>query len=170
MPYSFYLPEKDLRIAECSRILTQDDENQDCVRWAPSGIGFIIVNEETFSKTVLPKYFKHSNYSSFVRQVLFQPFSSTCIIFTKSVKTAKKVTFTMNTSTPRIAMHSLKSSVNLKKRKRKTTSQRNNIAIRTPNSKNSIRLSNPYSHTPKSISPSKTTGMSPAPKKLSLKK
>ena len=37
--------------------------------WAPDGRGFLILNEELFSEKVLPRYFKHSNYSSFVRQV-----------------------------------------------------------------------------------------------------
>jgi hypothetical protein len=170
MQDSFDFPQKDIRIAKCSTVFTQDDENMDSVRWAPSGIGFIIVNEDTFSKTVLPKYFKHSNYSSFVRQVILQPFSSTCIIFTKSVKTAKKATFTMNTSMPRIAMHSRKSNVNPKKRKRKTMNQRNSIAIRNPSRKNSKRSSSLFSLTPKSTSQRKTTGMSPAPKRSSQKK
>ena len=41
------------------------------MKWAIDGIGFIVVKEEAFSKEILPKYFKHSNYSSFVRQVLY---------------------------------------------------------------------------------------------------
>lgn len=39
------------------------------MKWAESGVGFVIIQEEEFSKKVLPHYFKHSNYSSFVRQV-----------------------------------------------------------------------------------------------------
>ena len=49
--------------------IIKDHDNQISVRWAPNGVGFIVIDEEAFSKIVLPKYFKHSNYSSFVRQV-----------------------------------------------------------------------------------------------------
>lgn len=39
------------------------------VGWAESGVGFLISCEEQFSRRVLPAYFKHSNYCSFVRQL-----------------------------------------------------------------------------------------------------
>lgn len=56
-------------------LLIQDQCNQDVVRWANNGIGFLVLDELLFSKEVLPKYFKHSNYSSFVRQVHIDLFS-----------------------------------------------------------------------------------------------
>lgn len=69
---------------------TQNDENQDVVRWAPNGIGFIVLNEDIFSKDVLPRYFKHSNYSSFVRQVRNCLLSSTCTTFIRFERTTLK--------------------------------------------------------------------------------
>jgi hypothetical protein len=83
-------------------------------------VGFIIVNEEIFSRVVLPKYFKHSNYSSFVRQVFLPSLSSTCTIFTKSVKIVRRATSTTNISTPLTGMPWLKSSANPKRRKKKS--------------------------------------------------
>ena len=47
----------------------QEPKNGIALEWAPNGVGFIILNEEILIKHVLPKYFKHSNYSSFIRQV-----------------------------------------------------------------------------------------------------
>ncbi len=41
------------------------------VGWAETGSGFIIKNLDRFSQEILPLYFKHKKYASFVRQVLF---------------------------------------------------------------------------------------------------
>lgn len=37
--------------------------------WGPHGSGLIIHDELLFESEILPKYFKHSNINSFVRQV-----------------------------------------------------------------------------------------------------
>ena len=42
---------------------------EDIISWSPEGNAFIIKNQTKFSEEVLPKYFKHNNYSSFVRQL-----------------------------------------------------------------------------------------------------
>jgi hypothetical protein len=68
---SFQLSEEDLRTVKCTYLLMQDGLNSDVVRWASNGIGFVVLSEDSFSRETLPIYFKHSNYSSFVRQVLF---------------------------------------------------------------------------------------------------
>ncbi|EHB00052.1 Heat shock factor protein 3 [Heterocephalus glaber] len=39
------------------------------IRWSENGQSFCIINEQIFAKTVLPKYFKHSNIASFTRQL-----------------------------------------------------------------------------------------------------
>lgn len=143
--------------------LTQDSENSECVRWAPSGVGFIIINEEAFSRTVLPKYFKHSNYSSFVRQVYLFWISSTCTISTRSVRIAKKATSTTNTLTLMIGMPWLKSSANLRKRKRKITSRKMSILTLTLKRRNSTKSLSPYRLTPKYTFPEKEV-----PKKLEV--
>lgn len=49
--------------------MVNDPKNEDYIQWAPDGESFKVLSKENFEKVVLPKYFKHSNYSSFVRQL-----------------------------------------------------------------------------------------------------
>lgn len=44
------------------------------VAWAPNGDSFLIKNVDMFSEVILPSYFKHSKFSSFVRQLNFYGF------------------------------------------------------------------------------------------------
>lgn len=60
---------KTYEILQVAQPVMQDSVNEPVIRWANDGIGFVVLDEELFSKTVLPLYFKHSNYSSFVRQL-----------------------------------------------------------------------------------------------------
>ena len=53
------------------------------VRWAEDGNSFRILDEAAFENEVLPIYFKHSNLTSFQRQVNITLFSSICIISTR---------------------------------------------------------------------------------------
>lgn len=39
------------------------------IRWSEKGDSFIVLDEDEFAKTLIPEYFKHSNYASFVRQL-----------------------------------------------------------------------------------------------------
>ena len=42
--------------------------------WSPSGDSFVVKSVERFATSVLPMYFKHSNFSSFARQLNFYGF------------------------------------------------------------------------------------------------
>lgn len=49
--------------------MVNDPTNHDYIRWNEDGKSFKVVNREEFMKRILPKYFKHNNFASFVRQL-----------------------------------------------------------------------------------------------------
>ncbi|CAO3672582.1 unnamed protein product [Rhizopus stolonifer] len=49
--------------------MISDSYCQGLIYWSSTGASFFISNVPSFSKRVLPVYFKHSKYSSFVRQL-----------------------------------------------------------------------------------------------------
>ncbi|KAK3512050.1 hypothetical protein QTP70_028656 [Hemibagrus guttatus] len=49
--------------------LVDDPETDPLICWSPSGNSFHVFDQGRFSKEVLPKYFKHNNMASFVRQL-----------------------------------------------------------------------------------------------------
>ena len=49
--------------------MVSDEKYQGLISWNPSGTTFYISRVPDFSATVLPLYFKHNNFSSFVRQL-----------------------------------------------------------------------------------------------------
>jgi len=49
--------------------IINDQLNHDVIDWNEIGDAFIIHNEYVFSSNVLQTYFKHSNFSSFIRQL-----------------------------------------------------------------------------------------------------
>ena len=49
--------------------MLNDSANVDMIRWSSDGKSFFVINRERFVKDILPKYFKHSNFASFVRQL-----------------------------------------------------------------------------------------------------
>ncbi|KAL2094765.1 hypothetical protein ACEWY4_009484 [Coilia grayii] len=49
--------------------LAGDESTNDLIRWSHDGCSFLVLDELRFSKEVLPLYFKHSNMTSFIRQL-----------------------------------------------------------------------------------------------------
>ncbi|KAI8999802.1 HSF-type DNA-binding-domain-containing protein [Gaertneriomyces semiglobifer] len=49
--------------------LLSDSSHQHLITWSSSGTSFLILNAPQFSNQILPKTFKHNNYTSFVRQL-----------------------------------------------------------------------------------------------------
>ncbi|XP_072926688.1 heat shock factor protein 4 isoform X1 [Hemitrygon akajei] len=49
--------------------LVEDPETNDLICWSVNGTSFHVFDQGRFAKEVLPKYFKHNNMASFVRQL-----------------------------------------------------------------------------------------------------
>ncbi|KAK1173077.1 heat shock factor protein 1 isoform X1 [Acipenser oxyrinchus oxyrinchus] len=49
--------------------LVEDPDTDPLICWSPSGNSFHVYDQGHFAKEVLPKYFKHNNMASFVRQL-----------------------------------------------------------------------------------------------------
>ncbi|KAM9385234.1 heat shock factor protein 1 isoform 2-T2 [Pholidichthys leucotaenia] len=49
--------------------LVEDPDTDSLIRWSPSGASFHVFDHGRFSKEVLPKFFKHNNMASFIRQL-----------------------------------------------------------------------------------------------------
>jgi len=49
--------------------MVEDPKTDLVVSWSQTRDSFVVWDSHEFSKTLLPKYFKHSNFSSFIRQL-----------------------------------------------------------------------------------------------------
>lgn len=54
--------------------MVEDPNTDKCVAWTDKGDAFVVKNEHEFAAKVLPVYFRHQNFSSFVRQLNFYGF------------------------------------------------------------------------------------------------
>ncbi|EGW31922.1 uncharacterized protein SPAPADRAFT_61025 [Spathaspora passalidarum NRRL Y-27907] len=50
-------------------LMLEEDSYKDIVRWTHTGDSFVVLNTNEFTKEILPRHFKHSNFASFVRQL-----------------------------------------------------------------------------------------------------
>lgn len=50
--------------------ILENEEYRDIIHWSDNGQFFVVQNLHDFTEKVLPQYYKHNNYSSFVRQVI----------------------------------------------------------------------------------------------------
>lgn len=58
-------------------VILEDESIQDIISWQSDGNSFIIKKPTDLEEIVLPKYFKHNNIQSFVRQLNMYSFSKT---------------------------------------------------------------------------------------------
>lgn len=49
--------------------LVDDHSTDDVVSWNEEGTAFVVWKTAEFAKDLLPQYFKHNNFSSFIRQL-----------------------------------------------------------------------------------------------------
>ncbi|XP_053566757.1 heat shock factor protein 2 [Bombina bombina] len=49
--------------------LVEDADTNEFITWSQNGQSFLVLDEQRFAKEILPKYFKHNNMASFVRQL-----------------------------------------------------------------------------------------------------
>ncbi|CDQ96938.1 unnamed protein product [Oncorhynchus mykiss] len=49
--------------------LVEDPDTNHLICWSATGTSFHVFDQGRFAKEVLPKYFKHNNMASFVRQL-----------------------------------------------------------------------------------------------------
>ncbi|XP_078504588.1 heat shock factor protein 2-like isoform X1 [Lissotriton helveticus] len=50
-------------------MLVDDPDTNEFITWNQNGESFMVLDEQRFSKEILPKYFKHNNMASFIRQL-----------------------------------------------------------------------------------------------------
>jgi len=49
--------------------MVDDPSTNDIVSWSSSNTSFVVWNPPEFARLLLPTYFKHNNFSSFIRQL-----------------------------------------------------------------------------------------------------
>jgi len=67
-----------------------DPKTDNLIRWSDSGSSFMVLDEDEFSKRLIPDLFKHNNYASFVRQLNMYGFHKVVGLADGSLKTSEQ--------------------------------------------------------------------------------
>jgi heat shock transcription factor len=67
-----------------------DPKTDNLIRWSEHGRSFLVIDEDEFSKTLIPDLFKHNNYASFVRQLNMYGFHKVVGLADGSLKTSEQ--------------------------------------------------------------------------------
>ncbi|KAF6169737.1 hypothetical protein GIB67_004129, partial [Kingdonia uniflora] len=66
--------------------MVEDLSTDSIVSWSPSKNSFIVWDSSEFTRDLLPKYFKHNDFSSFVRQLnTYEPVLPGCFLRAKAI-------------------------------------------------------------------------------------
>lgn len=71
------MPDKPTFLQRTFEMLESKDD--DACRWQPDGLSFVVEDVARLERESLPKYFRHGNFLSFVRQLHFYGFSKQTI-------------------------------------------------------------------------------------------
>uniref|UniRef100_A0A8C6TRS0 Heat shock transcription factor 2 n=1 Tax=Neogobius melanostomus TaxID=47308 RepID=A0A8C6TRS0_9GOBI len=66
--------------------LVEDADTNEFICWSQEGKSFMVLDEQRFAKEILPKFFKHNNMASFIRQLNMYGFRKVMHIDTGIVK------------------------------------------------------------------------------------
>ncbi|XP_054474657.1 heat shock factor protein 2 [Anoplopoma fimbria] len=66
--------------------LVEDADTNEFICWSQEGNSFLVLDEQHFAKEILPKFFKHNNMASFIRQLNMYGFRKVMHIDTGVVK------------------------------------------------------------------------------------
>ncbi|XP_026196652.1 heat shock factor protein 2 [Anabas testudineus] len=66
--------------------LVEDGDTNEFICWSQEGNSFLVLDEQRFAKEILPKFFKHNNMASFIRQLNMYGFRKVMHIDTGIVK------------------------------------------------------------------------------------
>ncbi|KAM6964809.1 heat shock factor protein 2 [Aplochiton taeniatus] len=69
--------------------LVEDAETNEFICWSQEGNSFLVLDEQGFAKDILPKFFKHNNMASFIRQLNMYGFRKVMHMDTGIVKQEK---------------------------------------------------------------------------------